>query len=78
MSYHEYCQGRELAKQDPPFYSLIQAAMRKADAENEQKLRAAFPDTWAELDARYHAPGGLLPSEQGSAEMMLLAHGARK
>jgi len=51
-------------RNDPPFYALIMAAMRKADSSNTDKLAAAFPDVWGELKARYHAPGGLLPSEQ--------------
>jgi hypothetical protein len=60
MSFHEYVTSREIAAQDYPFYALIMAAMRKADANNAEKLRKAFGDTWAELHDRYHAPGGVL------------------
>jgi hypothetical protein len=48
---------------DPDFYALIMAAMRQADSVNAIKLRSAWPETWAELQARYNAPGGLLPGE---------------
>lgn len=68
MSFHEYTVSQELAKQDPPFYALIMAAMRKADTDNAMKLREAFPDTWTELLDRYHAPGGMLPAERDALE----------
>lgn len=63
MSYHEYLASQELSDTDPPFYALVMAAMRKADSRNIALLREAFPETWAELDARYNAPGGRLPHE---------------
>lgn len=64
MSLYDYKKGIEAATEDYPFYALIQAAMRQADNDNIEKLKLAFPDTWAELNARYHAPGGLLPGEE--------------
>lgn len=63
MSLHEYRIGLRLADNDPPFYALIQAAMRKADSVNAAKLRNAFPQVWNELQARYNVPGGILPSD---------------
>lgn len=63
MSLYDYEVGRALSMQDPPFYAVIMAAMRQADTRNGELLREAFPDTWEELDARYRAPGGLLPGE---------------
>lgn len=63
MSYHEYVTSRRLDAQDLPFYALIMAAMRKCDAENGAKLRAAWPTVWLELVERYNAPGGILPDE---------------
>jgi len=65
MSRHEYEESRRIYGEDPPFYALIMAAMRGADDVNEEKLRKAFPEVWAELKARYNAPGGLLPGESG-------------
>jgi hypothetical protein len=41
------------------------AAMRKADTQNLAKLESAFPWTYAELQARYDAPDGRLPSDPG-------------
>ena len=63
MSYHEYLAAKELARADAPFYALIMAAMWRADSDNVEKLRAAWPEVWDEVYARYHAPGGLLEGE---------------
>jgi hypothetical protein len=63
MSFHEFLAGREVMLADYPFYGLVQAAMRQADDINLAALRAAFPAVWAELQARYNAPGGVLPED---------------
>jgi hypothetical protein len=63
MGLHEYRTSKELARLDAPFYALVMAAMRQADTVNAAKLREAFPGVWEELQARYDAPGGLLPEE---------------
>jgi len=65
MSLYDYHLSSRLGIQDYPFYALVMAAMRQADTTNLAKLRDAFPNTWDELDARYHAPGGVLPGERG-------------
>tara|TARA_R110002126_G_scaffold81426_1_gene200667 strand:- start:5562 stop:5759 length:198 start_codon:yes stop_codon:yes gene_type:complete len=62
MSRHEYVRSQALSKES--FYALLMAAMRKADSANAEKLDAAFPGVWAELQARYNAPGGLLEGEE--------------
>lgn len=46
-----------------PFYALIFEAMRRADSINAARLRAAFPEVWDEMQARYNAPGGQLGSD---------------
>jgi hypothetical protein len=63
MSYYDYRVSQEIAATDPPFAALIMAAARKADSDNVELLREAWPETIAELRARYNAPGGLLPGE---------------
>ena len=63
MSRFDYEQSKYMVALDYSFYALIMAAMRQADTQNLFLLRQAFPDTWDELEARYHAPGGLLPGE---------------
>jgi hypothetical protein len=60
---HDYRAGRALAAQGHSFYALIQAAMRQADSPNAAKLRAAWPEEMAELQARYDRTGGLLEGE---------------
>jgi hypothetical protein len=62
MSLYDYEASRRLPT-DTPFYALIMAAMRRADTANLALLREAWPDVWAELDARYNAPGGVLPGD---------------
>ena len=68
MSYYDYIMGLKLVSDDPPFYALIQAAIRKADTENLDKLVAAFPEVWKELHARYNAQGGKLPGEENELD----------
>lgn len=63
MSQHEYLVSRDIAKLDYPFYALVMAAMRQADSRNAIGLRSAFPAVWAELQARYETPGGILPDD---------------
>ena len=55
MSLHGYPIAVRLAREDIPFYALIMAAMLRADSDNIEKLKAAFPDTHAELDVRYNS-----------------------
>lgn len=64
MSLFDYEVSKRLARSDPPFYALIMAAMRCADTGNLERLQRSFPDVHAELEARYNAPGGLLPGEE--------------
>lgn len=68
MSLHEYLTSRAIYRDSPPFYSLIMAAMRAADTDNLTKLKAAWPDVWVELQARYNAPLGLLESDNADPE----------
>ncbi len=63
MSYYDYKQSVYISLKDYPFYALIMAAMRQADTDNARALKHIFPNIWAELDARYHAPGGVLEGE---------------
>jgi len=54
----DYRIGQKL--QTLPFAALISAAMRKADSENADVLRAQFREIWDDLQARYNAGGGYL------------------
>jgi len=63
MSLYDYRVSIHLAADDPPFYALIMAAMRKADTDDLEELRAAWPDVWDELCRRYKAGGGRLPED---------------
>lgn len=64
--YYAYQVGRELSFDDHSFYGLVMAAMRKADTGNLARLKAAFPEVWVDLEARYNAPGGVLPTDPPS------------
>lgn len=63
MSLYEYEEGLEISANDPSFYALIQAAMRKADTTNLEMLKQCWPETYQELVRRYNAPGGTLEEE---------------
>ena len=63
MSCYDYRVSASLELQGVPFYALIMAAALRADTTNLAKLRRAWPEVVAELEARYNAPGGLLPGE---------------
>ena len=64
----DYEASLSIAMKGPPFYGVIMAAMRLADTESLEKLRAAWPAVFEELQARYHAPGGYLPDELAAIE----------
>jgi len=68
MSIREYKASQrleQLARQleGSSFYSLLMAAMRVADDYNLAILKEFWPDVYAELRARYNAPGGNLPGD---------------
>lgn len=67
----DYHAGVKLARTDPPFYALLVALMLRADSFNAARLRAAFPDDWAEVQARYDAPGGVLTAAEEGLYMRL-------
>lgn len=62
MSLYDYKASQELSGK--PFYALLMAAFREADGFNFEKLQQAFPEVYAELQARYDAPAGLLIGER--------------
>lgn len=63
MSHYDYVVSKVIDQRDYPFYALIMAALRKADSDNTAKIWAAWPEVAQELDARYNAPGGFLPTD---------------
>jgi hypothetical protein len=65
MSLFDYQLSKKISCDDPPFASLIMAACRKADSTNLKRLQDMWPLIWADFYARYNAPGGLLPGENG-------------
>lgn len=77
MSLHSYHLSKKILNSDPPFYALIMAAMRKADTDNLARLKAEWPEVYAELKARYNAPMGLLP-EDGPVDKAILARQIRE
>lgn len=65
MSHYDYVASKQV--RDTPFYALIMAAMMRADTVNSAKLRTVFPEVWDECEARYNAPGGILPTDNREA-----------
>ncbi|MDD7812597.1 hypothetical protein PP713_08510 [Mycobacterium sp. CSUR Q5927] len=63
MSRYHYEMSREIVAADWPFYALIMAAMHRADTSNAALLRTCWPEVWDEVQARYNAPGGVLPTD---------------
>jgi hypothetical protein len=63
MSYYDYRMSSKIDSSKQTFYSLIMAAMRRADSQNVELMKRAWPEVWEELEQRYHAPGGILPGE---------------
>ncbi len=66
VSHFDYEASIALLAEEPPFWSLVMAAMVRGDTDNARTLRAAFPDVYDEVCARYNAPGGYLPGELAS------------
>lgn len=67
MSYRDYRISMDIrATYDwsEDFYALIMVAMRHADTANAEKLQAAWPEVWGELQERYNTPMGLLVGER--------------
>lgn len=69
MTHHDYTQSREIAGHTMATY--IMAAIRCAPDSEIVVLRAAFPDIYSELEARYHSPGGHLPTDNAPPEPLL-------
>jgi hypothetical protein len=69
MGLYEYRESRKLFEADHGVDVLIMAAMRKADDHNLRLLRQGWPELWDELEARYHLPGGMFPSERAQADL---------
>jgi len=65
MTLHDYEASKTIEAENPPFYALIMAAMRKADSTNASKLRSLWPEVSAELQYRYWSADGLMPGEDG-------------
>jgi len=67
MSLREYNIAQEveqLGDWGEDFYALVMVLMKNADTTNQQLLRGCWPHVWAEVQARYNAPQGLLPGER--------------
>jgi len=64
----DYYISKILEQKDIPFYALLMALMRKADSNNIEKLKTAFPQIWDELQERYNAPGRFLDRDDVKEE----------
>jgi hypothetical protein len=59
----DYNVAEQIHRSRPPVDALIMAAWLGADTMNRARLTIAFPELVAETEARYHVPGGVLPSD---------------
>jgi predicted ferric reductase len=66
VSRYDYEVSRTIGMCDFPFGALLMALMSQADSRNTEKLKAAFPEVWAELTAWRNAPGGYLIGESAA------------
>jgi hypothetical protein len=64
MSLYDYQASLDIRSRGYPFYGILMAAIRGADTDNLEKLKAMWPEVVEEFQARYNAPGGLLPGEK--------------
>ncbi len=63
MSLYDYRKSLNVSEGNPPFASLIMAALRTADDVNATKLWCEWPEICEELQKRYNTPGGKLEGE---------------
>lgn len=68
MSHADYRASHQIAECGYPIHALIMAAMRQAHRPDLEKLRAVFPDIWAEFLDRERCFGGLLAGERVVSE----------
>lgn len=68
MSLYDYRYAQRLEQEDPPFYGLVMALVRKADTYNTETLKRAWPEVFEEYVERYNAPGGMIQGEQSDPE----------
>jgi len=59
LSQYDYQMSADPGLRTPPFYSLIAAAMRKADSSNLARLKFMWPRVWESLRTWYNTPGAL-------------------
>jgi hypothetical protein len=75
MSHHDYIKALDLnagiLEDIPTFATLIMAACYKADPDNLELLKKAFPVLWGEFQARFHSLGGFLPGESAQADALV-------
>lgn len=64
MSHYNYEISKHIHGHGYSFEALIMSAMRAADTDELEILKASFPRIHAELVARYNAQGGILPDER--------------
>jgi hypothetical protein len=67
MSLRDYEIARKIDREydvGEDFYGVVMALLMRADTFNQAKIRAAWPDTCAELEERYNLPAGLRVGEK--------------
>jgi len=62
MSVRDYKRSMKLEHETPE--ALIMALIRKGDMAYADPVKKAFPSVLEELQARFRAPGGILPEDK--------------
>ena len=65
LSHYDYILSQKISASGYSFYGLLAALVRDADTDNLERLRNAFPGFVDMFQARYEAPGGVLPEIDG-------------
>lgn len=60
----DYWKARRLVKEDFPFYAALAYLIQKADSDNLERIRRAWPGEVTRMQERHNAPGGAITEDE--------------
>lgn len=75
MHVTDYWKARRLINEDFPFYAALTYLVLKADSDNLEKIRSAWPGFVEQTQARYNAPAGALTDDEKALAQKLMDAG---